>query len=568
MKYPNIWGAGALFCYSGLCGECTPPHAMCGRLLGDFIGIDFDHHDVQLVLRTYNTSGWTFDAVASDVITGRLDGSRRFCLTFAAEDAVVGYCPADRAVPALHGDLLQELMYDLCRVYYKRGAAYALASEGTTDGLTRFALVRDANPDEAVRRAEALMKNADIDALCARALAYYDALPCPPDVPEMVERTLAKCYSIMKSQVYSPTARFHQRWTTPDRLPHKHLWLWDSVFHSFGNVYIDPALARDTLLSVLDGQREDGFVPHMVLLDRTSDVTQPPVLAWGFWSLYERTRDANLLYRVWDALVDYLAWNESNRAGSVDGLFSWYVDPNDPNCRCGESGMDNSPRFDGERRLNCVDFSCFMANEMRCMVKIAGVLGQTDAAATYEQRYGEICCAIETHLYDETDGRYYDRGIGSGELIHVAAVSSFLPLFAGVCSRERAAALVKDLQHPATFGTKVGVPSVAVDDPTFGSDMWRGPVWINYNYMIIRGLSDYGYAEEAEALKRATLAAIEHWYVRSGCIFEFYDSNDALSPVELPRKGMPLRPRDDTVRYPSVHDYGWSAALYVALRQR
>jgi hypothetical protein len=29
---------------------------------------------------------------------------------------------------------------------------------------------------------------------------------------------------------------------------------------------------------------------------------------------------------------------------------------------------------------------------------------------------------------------------------------------------------------------------------------------------------------------------------------------------------MPLRPRDDTVRYPSVHDYGWSAALYVALR--
>ena len=67
MKYPNIWGAGALFCYSGLCGECTPMHAMCGRLLGDFIGIDFDHHDVQFVLRTYNTKGWTFDAVASEL---------------------------------------------------------------------------------------------------------------------------------------------------------------------------------------------------------------------------------------------------------------------------------------------------------------------------------------------------------------------------------------------------------------------------------------------------------------------------------------------------------------------
>jgi hypothetical protein len=145
---------------------------MCGRLLGDFIGIDFDHHDVQLVLRTYNTRGWEFDAVASDVIVGRLDGSRRFCLTFAAEDAVVGYCPADRAVPVLHGDLLQELTYDCCRVFYRRGAAYALASDGVagTD-LTRFAMVRDANPDEAARRAEQLMKNADIDGLCARARA-------------------------------------------------------------------------------------------------------------------------------------------------------------------------------------------------------------------------------------------------------------------------------------------------------------------------------------------------------------------------------------------------------------
>jgi glycogen debranching enzyme len=452
-------------------------------------------------------------------------------------------------------------------VFYRRGAAYALASDGVAGtNLTRFALVRDVNPDEAARRAEMLMKNADADALCRQALAYYDALPCPTDIDAHAERTLAKSYSIMKSQVYSPAGRFKQRWTTPDRLPHKHLWLWDSVFHSLGNVYIDPDLARDSLLSVLDGQREDGFVPHMILTDRQSDVTQPPVLAWGFLSLYERTRDANLLYRTWDALRAYLTWNEQNRAGSVDGLFSWYVDPNDPNCRCGESGMDNSPRFDGERRLNCVDFSCFMANEMRCMEKIATVLGQTEAAAAYAARYATICQAIEAHLYDPADGRYYDRGIESGELVKVAAVSSFLPLFAGVCSQERAAVLLADLQDATTFGTRVGVPSVAVSDPTFGSDMWRGPVWINYNYMIIRGLADYGYRDAAMALKRATLGAIEAWYARSGCIFEFYDCNGVYSPAELPRKGMPLRPRDDTARYPSVHDYGWSASLYVALQ--
>ncbi len=566
MKYPNIWGAGALFCHSGLSGENDPARAVCGRLMSDFIGVDFDNHDVQLLLRTHHARNWDFDAVASDVILGRFNGTQPFCLTFAAQDVVIGFCPAALAVPVLHGDLLQQLPYDRAIVYYKHGAAYALASEGFGDGMTYFALVRDPNPDEAAKRAEQWMVGSDAVALCNRCLSYFDALPVPAGLNELQQRTLNKCYSILKSQIYSPTGRFSQRWTTPDRLPHRHLWLWDSVFHSVGNIHVEPELAKESLLSVLDGQREDGFVPHMILPASESDVTQPPVLAWGFWKWFERTRDENLLFRVWEPLQKYLAWNEANRAGSIDGLYSWYVDPKDPNCRCGESGMDNSPRFDGEVRLNCIDFSCFMANEMRCMEKIARVLGQTDAAAAYADRYHTICEAIEEHLYDAEDGRYYDRGIESGMIKRVAAVSGFLPLFAGVCSRERAEALLCDLQNPATFGTAVGVPSIAVCDPTFGSDMWRGPVWINYNYMIICGLRDYGYAARADALKNATLAAIEKWYERDGCVYEFYDCTDQKSPAALPRKGKPLRPADDTVRYGTVRDYGWSAALYVALR--
>lgn len=31
---------------------------------------------------------------------------------------------------------------------------------------------------------------------------------------------------------------------------------------------------------------------------------------------------------------------------------------------------------------------------------------------------------------------------------------------------------------------------------------WRGPVWININWMISKGLKGYGYKEKAEAMKR------------------------------------------------------------------
>lgn len=565
MVKPNIWGKGALFCYSGWDGECVPPRAMCGRLLGDFIGVDFDDHDVQLVMRVRRVRDWRFDVVASDLIAGRLDGGQEFCMVFAAQNVVLGRCPTDRMTPVLHGDLLEKQQHTSCAVYAKHGAAYALALVTSAENETRFALVREQNPMDAAQLALQWAKDGDVAAAKARCEAYFDRLPAPLAERAGAAVTLAKCYSIMKSQVYTPYGRFAQRWTTPDRLPHRHLWLWDSVFHSFGNVYVDPQLAKDSLLSVLDGQREDGFVPHMILPDMVSDVTQPPVLAWGFLTLYEKTGKRDLLESVWKSLRRYLAWNEQHRAGSVDGLFSWFVDPNDPNCRCGESGMDNSPRFDGERHLNCVDFSCFMANEMRCMQTIATLLGDAEAESAYANRYREISAAIETHLFDERDNRYYDRSVKDGSWVRVAAVSSFLPLFAGVCSQERAALLLEDLFNPATFGTTVGVPSVAVSDATFGSDMWRGPVWINYNYMIILGLDAYGYRDAARALCEATLTAIETWYERSGCLYEYYDSTGVRSPAELPRKGLPLCPADDMVRYPAVRDYGWTAALYVAL---
>ena len=68
-------------------------------------------------------------------------------------------------------------------------------------------------------------------------------------------------------------------WTTPDRWPHRALWLWDSAFHAVGWRHLDPGLAREMIDAVFDAQQPDGRVPHMSTPESSSAITQPPVLA-------------------------------------------------------------------------------------------------------------------------------------------------------------------------------------------------------------------------------------------------------------------------------------------------
>ena len=91
--------------------------------------------------------------------------------------------------------------------------------------------------------------------------------------------------------------------------------------------------------------------------------------------------------------------------------------------------------------------------------------------------------------------------------------------------------------------------------------MWRGPVWINYNYMICEGLKAYGYNALSDDILGKTAKFLNEWYLKKGTIFEFYDSNNQISPDKLNRKGKPVEPYDLTVKYQTIREYGWSNTL-------
>ena len=66
------------------------------------------------------------------------------------------------------------------------------------------------------------------------------------------------------------------------------------------------------------------------------------------------------------------------------------------------------------------------------------------------------------------------------------------------------------LINPKEFWTKFPIPTVAASEPKFNPQgYWRGPMWMNINWMLHRGLLRYGFKAVADELLQKTIAAVK-----------------------------------------------------------
>ncbi len=93
--------------------------------------------------------------------------------------------------------------------------------------------------------------------------------------------------------------------------------------------------------------------------------------------------------------------------------------------------------------------------------------------------------------------------------------------------------------------------------------MWRGPTWININWLIACGFDRYGMGEIVDGLRRRTVEEIEKCTERFGVFFEYYDDRCEVDPPALLRKGK-CAPEVNPF-HQVFHDYGWTATLYADL---
>ena len=321
----------------------------------------------------------------------------------------------------------------------------------------------------------------------------------------------------------------------------------------------------------------------------SSGITQPPVLATVVRQLVEKAQDEDLAAEkaqaLFPKLLHFHRWlyraRDPEETGLVALLHPW------------ESGMDNSPLWDqalervprvplpNERRdtghvsaeqrpqteeyerylglvklfrehdydpelmyqhapFKVVDvtFNAILYRANRDLLELAK---RCDAETSEIEGWLERGKRALQSLWHAEDAFFYSRDLISSEPIRVRTSGGLTPLYAGTATDEQARTLAHVLE---TWNGEVRylVPSTSPLDPAFeGQRYWRGPVWMNVNWLLYEGLIDYGLLVWAQRLREDSVALAEH----SG-IFEYYDPNTG--------EGL------------GGHTFAWTAALLLAWR--
>ncbi|NIK69003.1 trehalase family glycosidase [Paenibacillus sp. BK720] len=567
---PDIWGEGALFAFSGLDGA-TDTRSQFVAAAGSTGYNLLIHTPACRLLKVRTADSGKVRIATGDVLIADTAGGEMM-MTYAAWHTLIGHLPNDGAIAIEFADGEGENRDRMIRRMEVRsdGGKLTITEDSANGDVIVLLLAADertwtlafgTNSAEATDRA-ALALKLDRHQVAKERLAIYDKLPLLDDPARA--RLLKKSVSVMKVNTLSAEASICQMWSTPDRVPHRAMWLWDSVFHSFAMNSINADISWMFLRSVLETQLGDGMIPHMSRVDGTvSSITQPPILAWGVWENFRFTKNRTALEYALPRLERYMEWILGHRDGNHNGLLEWMIEGN-PLCRSGESGMDNSPRFDEAVQLDAVDFSSYAAADMKYMSLIAEELGDSERAINWSRRSADMSAKVHSTLWDEEDGFYYDLAM-DGSLSKVKYVSGFMPLLLEDIQAARTERLLTMLHDPRHFGTRLPVPSTAVSESSFSTDMWRGPVWLSTNYLVITGLRKQGKEEEARKLAERTIAALQFWYERYGVIFEYFDAVDNTPPPQCCRKGQPLQQYDLRRKIDPIRDFHWSAALTARL---
>lgn len=369
----------------------------------------------------------------------------------------------------------------------------------------------------------------------------------------------------------------------PDGRKYPFQCYWDSAFQAIVAARFWPERAEKEFFSLYSKQFEDGRVPHLVCWEKPSFLwrilcygggwverdgraalsTQPMASAFCAWEVYTQTKNKSFLEKLLPYLESEADYVLRKRDLLGQGLTA--------NINCMEAGTDESPVYDevmgvkGEHLLGLIHYGLKLARHIRAyrragnsleqikntnlfvvedlcnnsllcrslrsLADIHHELGNVKKADEFQKKAKTLADCMETLCWDEKEGIFLTRYLKDGniKISRTHTLSSVLPLFTGMMSKEKARRMVEEhILNKGEFYSHYPLSFVSMRDPRERSGwkpfslpiLWRGGVWVNMNWMLVKGLREYGYHDAASDIAQKTAAMI----LKEGAFREFYDS--------------------------------------------
>jgi hypothetical protein len=363
--------------------------------------------------------------------------------------------------------------------------------------------------------------------------------------------------------------------TCPSTPRYRHQWYWDSCFHAIAWRHFEPARVRAEQRTLMRAGRLDGFIPHTAFWDWPANWRRAPF--YGTHSMFGCSATATiqtpLLALAWELVAAMSPDDPGFAIEALPGLrlhYDWLERERDPD-RDGlltirlpdESGLDDSPKYDDvfgwmrhdrpghmwlveryrrrgyeagriveryDEHVEHVLVNVFYALSLRSLSRL-----DPEHGGVYAARAARTEAALLDRCLDERTGLFLDLAGRCERPLAISTWSSLAPLALTELPDDVRRRLVEEhLLSERRYLAPTGIPSVSQEEPSFEPGFslwrcWRGPSWVNTAWLLVPGMRELGYVEEADRIVDSL--------ARSAAAFGFREYYNPLTGRGLAARG-------------------------------
>jgi putative isomerase len=361
------------------------------------------------------------------------------------------------------------------------------------------------------------------------------------------------------------------------------LWDWDSWLSNIAlrQILLENGNEKDSLealkyeqgcvLNSLSYGGMDGWIPIWIERDAPSreemlsernpwksNMHKPTLAQHAAFIVKNMNGDAEWLRDDFYTLQAFVSKYLNFHRHAATGLIYWETDV--------AIGVDNDPStfYRPYGSSGSIFLNALMYKELLATSYIASCLNLTDIANHFNKEASRLLLNIREHCWDQRDGFYYSvdlnlraikkpdiKSLQPGKLyFHVgqprtydcliqrlSVWSGFMSMWSNIATEQQAKVMVeKHFYDTSSFNAPAGIRTLSPLEKMYDTrasgnpSSWLGPIWINVNYLVFRGLLNYGYIDEAQELAEKTILLLGKDFERFGALHEYY----------LPENGEPV----------------------------